>query len=214
MKKIALIVMFFCMTAVNADYETKRLLKETGAVLAVGIVGSILNSATNGGLTKWDLSVNVNELSPKEQKLYKDCKKNKTATSTLSCEELASEWQYGLNRYGFIDLDWHFKAYEKLVQMLDDRYYEDCEKNNNIKACDKWLNYENNNRQVDMRKQHNKNKEINALEKACTAGMPKHCQTLGQIYENDKNYKKAIEFYKIGCDYANESSCSSLKNIE
>ncbi len=205
MKKIALIVIIFCMTAVNADDENKHLFKEAGAVLAIGIVGSILNSATNGGLTKWDLYVNVNDLSPKEQKLYKDCKENKTATSTSSCEELANEWQYGS--------DWHLEAYKKLDQMLDDRYYEDCEKNNNIKACDKWLNYENNNRQVYMRK-HNKNKEINALEKACRVGMPKHCNSLGQIYENDKNYKKAIEFYKIGCDYANESSCSSLKNIE
>lgn len=206
MKKIILSVTLICNSMLLANDEVKQ--------IGLGLALSFVTNTIDDAIGIIGQGVFEKDLSPRAQRLYKDCKSDNTSAIS-SCDELSIMFsqQNGVpcDKY---DVDDHLINCDdisaKFSKIALEKTWKNC-KSEDIKSCDNWLE-----RYDDLRlnsSQYSSNISY-AKEKACRGGMPKHCHSLGQSYENDSAYKKAIEFYSIGCDYVHEESCERLQNLQ
>lgn len=165
----------------------------------LGAFAAIASAATEiaSGLHKEDLS-------PKAQRLYSECNEGGTSANAISsCDQLATMLYNGEGTPSNSEVSNKIKkiAFEKTITNCD---------NGDIKSCDDAINRHSKWYYIDGPSPY-RSKIISMAEKACRGGMPKYCHSLGEVYEDDHNYKKAIEFYSIGCDYTDNESCERLK---
>lgn len=168
--------------------------------LALGLTEDVMG--TTGIITN---GVYEKDLSPKAQRLYKNCIDGNTAAIISSCDELSKMFSRGNG------VPESYDASDIFAKIAFEKTWKNCE-NGDIKSCDSWLR-----RCGDSLCSLNgsySSEIIYAEEKTCRGGMPHDCFSLGQRYENNHEYKKAIEFYSIGCDYTHEESCKRLKNLQ